>query len=84
MKVRQQLGELLSRSKLRGEEFIIEQHGKPTAVLLPYAKVQRQRKAAWAEALEVLVNAVGKKSNKNLSAQALNTLVNEAIHKSRA
>lgn len=83
MQVRQQLGELLSRLKLRGEEFVIEQYGRPTAVLLPYAKVAEYREAAWEKALGVLQRAAKKRPNSDLSPSALNDLVNEAIHKTR-
>lgn len=84
MQVRQQLGELLSRLKLRGEEFIIEQYGRPTAVLLPYAKVAQVRAAAWEDALDVLQRAAQTQPNQDLTESSLNDLVNDAVHATRA
>ena len=55
MKVRQKLGEILAKIDLRGEEFIIEKGGVPTAVLMPYRKAQMIRSNA-AETIKRILN----------------------------
>jgi prevent-host-death family protein len=83
MKVRQKLGEILAKIELRGEEFLIEKGGNPTAVLIPYKKIQRIRERAAKEVGEILDKAGEKSPNADLSDDEIESFVNQAIHESR-
>ena len=83
MKVRQSLGEILAKIELRGEEFIIEKGGNPTAVLIPYKKIQMIRQRAAREVKEILSKAGERNPNPDLSEEEIERFVNQAIHESR-
>jgi antitoxin (DNA-binding transcriptional repressor) of toxin-antitoxin stability system len=83
MKVRQKLGEILAKIELRGEEFIIEKGGNPTAVLIPYKKIQRIRERATQEVGTLLGKAGEKSPNADLSDDEIERFVDQAIHESR-
>lgn len=83
MDVRQKLGEILAKIELRGEEFIIEKGGKPSAVLIPYKKIQRIRQRALKEIGGMLDQAASKNPNADLSDQEIERFVEQAIHESR-
>ncbi len=84
MKVRQKLGEILAKIELRGEEFILEKGGNPTAVLIPYKKIQRIRERAAREFKESLTNAAKKNPNPDLSDEEVERFVNQVIHETRS
>lgn len=81
MKVRHKLGEILAKIELRGEEFIIERGGKPSAVLIPYKKVERIRARAAQEVETILKK--GKDQNADLTDEEVEAFVNQMIHESR-
>lgn len=83
MKVRQKLGEILSKIELRGEEFIIEKGGNPTAVLIPYKKIQRIRERAANEVRGILDGAAKKNPNADLTDEEVEKFVDQVIHESR-
>lgn len=83
MTVRQKLGEILAKIELRGEEFIIEKGGNPTAVLIPYKKIQRIRERAAKEVGEILDKAGAKNPNADLTDDDVERFVDRAIHESR-
>lgn len=83
MEVRQKLGEILAKIELRGEEFIIEKGGKPSAVLIPYKKIQRIRQRAAKEIGEMFDQAAQKNPNADLTDKEIERFVEQAIHESR-
>lgn len=84
MKVRQKLGEILAKIELRGEEFIIEKGGRPSAVLLPYKKIQLMREKAAKEFKESLRKAAATNPNPDLSDEEVERFVNQVIHETRS
>lgn len=44
LKVRAKLGDILTRVKMRHEEFIIERKGEPLAVLVPFERVENDER----------------------------------------
>ncbi len=83
MKVRQNLGEILAKVELRGEEFVIEKGGRPTAVLVPYKKIQRIRERAAQGITKLLTQGSEQNPNADLSDEEVEAFVNQAIHESR-
>lgn len=83
MQVRQKLGEILAKIELRGEEFIIEKGGRPSAVLIPYKKVERIRSRASQEIKKLFHDAAAKNPNADLTDEEVEQFVNQMIHESR-
>ena len=83
MDVRKKLGEILSKVELRGEEFIIEKGGKPSAVIVPYKKIRRIRDRALQDIGEMFAQPSKKGLNRDLSDEDVENFVNQAIHESR-
>ncbi len=83
MQVRQRLGEILAKVELRGEEFLIEKSGKPSAVLVPYKKIERIRARAAKEITGMLDEAAKKNPNADLTDEEVERFVDQAIHESR-
>lgn len=83
MQVRQKLGEILAKIELRGEEFIIEKGGKPTAVLVSFKKIQRIRAKASDGVSRLLDKAAKKNPNADLTDEEVEHFVDRAIHESR-
>ena len=84
MMVRQKLGEILAKIELRGEEFIIEKGGNPTAVLIPYKKIQMIRERAAREFKESFRKAAVTNPNADLSDEEVERFVNQVIHETRS
>jgi prevent-host-death family protein len=83
MQVRQKLGEILAKIELRGEEFVIEKGGKPSAVLIPYKKIARIRQRAAKKMKDILMKGEAEGANADLSDEEISQFVDQAIHESR-
>lgn len=81
MKARQNLGEVLNRVSLKGDEFIIARGGKPVAAVIPVKKLEYLRQAARRH-LSHLV-AKNRAASKGLTAAQAQTLADEAKHGAR-
>ena len=79
MDVRSNIGELLDKIALRGDEYLVTRKGKPLAVMMPVEKAESIRRAARMRLDELL-------ERPNLletDAEAMD-LANDAVRESRA
>lgn len=81
MDVRKNLGDILARVKLRGEEFILEKGGKPTAVILPYHKFALSQEKSWNRIFQLITE---KDPKVDLNDNEVSDFVEEVISEVRS
>ncbi len=79
IKARQNLGELLNRVFLKGDEFIIERGGRPMAAVIPIERLEQLREAAKM----FLSHSLAKNRAANKGGATDEALADEAKHASR-
>lgn len=79
MDVRSNIGELLDKIALRGDEYLVTRKGKPLAVMMPVEKAESIRRAARMRLDELL----GRPNLLETNAEAMD-LANAAVRESRA
>jgi antitoxin (DNA-binding transcriptional repressor) of toxin-antitoxin stability system len=77
--MRKKMGEILDCVNLRGDEFIIERKQQPIAALVPLSKLR----ALTQMAKNYVVELISDHPAVDISQEAVDTLANEAKHKSR-
>jgi prevent-host-death family protein len=79
LEMRERLGELLDRVRLRQEELVIERKGKPVAALVPIERLEQMQRAARQTVLALLDRQRGG----DLTDEKAMRLADEAKHASR-
>jgi prevent-host-death family protein len=80
LELRQKLGEVLDRVRLRQDEFIIARKGKPLAAVVPVQRIEQLQRAARLHLLDVLEQLPADE----LSQREADALADEAKHRTRS
>jgi prevent-host-death family protein len=78
LELRQRLGEILDRTFLRNDEFVVSRKGRPLAAIVPVARLNQLKQAASRYLVEM-----ADRDRRKVGQREADRLANEAKHRTR-